>query len=554
MKRFNGVSVALALFGCVNFLDALLHFGGDAVDLPPVAFYAFSLWILVRNTVGHTLLMSAPAYFLGRRSRLPLALVFCYVVLIEAATRYSDSVFHADLATVWLQLLQNSSCEEMAAFVKMSANWRSVAGLFALMSVMAAGSVLLWRAAYPKISRRSFFAGCLFCLPFLLANCLFIGGLAGNWKFGIAQMKYTQFVLGTIRSITEMRGINRACDQPNLPEKLRVGVAGDEMPDGVFVLGESSTRSNWHLYGYPRQTTPRMDALYANGELVRFDDVVGTQPDTVSALSLLLTDVQFDDRAHGSWTLAEAYRRAGYRCILISNQYSWGDTSSTLYKIFNGCEKRTSPRIEFGEGRHYDESLVSILEGEFKNSEVRPTIVFLHLAGIHYPVKPECVHPPEDAHFTDDVDTEFMRQFTPHVRDRLNRYDDGVLYEDKVLGMIVDVLRKRKRPSFMFFMSDHGESPRSETWRSYADEDVYELPAILWLSPSYKTMFRDFASSLKTAESRHMQPDEMTYGLLELGFIRDVPIPQGRASFLSGDFSGRTPRLVDKGRKAYSRD
>ena len=552
MRRFNGLYVVLALFGIVNLFDALACFGGHAVDLPQPQFFLYSAWVFVRNVVGYTLIMAAPVSLLGKHSRFLTIGMFCYVVVIEAATRYSAKVFHADLSGIWLQLLENSSIAEVVEFLKMSATGIAVAVTVALALTMVAGVVLIWRAHYPKMSSRSFAIGIAFCVPFFVANCLLIG-CQYNWKFGINQMRYTQFISETIRSIMEMRGINQACTRPILPDKLQVSVNEENMPDGVFVLGESSTRNNWHLYGYMRQTTPRMDALCERGECDKFEDVVGTQPETVGALALLLTDVSFDDKSHGNWTLAEVYRRAGYRCVLISNQYSWGDTTSTLYRIFNGCEKRTSPRIEFGRDG-YDEELVPILERELVNGDSRPTIVFLHLAGIHYPVRPEVVHPQKDAHCDDTVDEEFMKQFSSHVRDRLNRYDDGILYEDKVLGMVVDVLRRRDRPSFMFFISDHGESPRSDTWRSYADEDVYELPALLWISPSYSSRFPELAGRMVNAGSRRMQSDEMTYGLLELGFIRGVPMKSSNMSFFSDGFEGRSPRFINKGRARYSRD
>ena len=553
MKRPNGIYVALALFGVINLLDALAHFGGDSVDLPPIPFFLFSAWVLLRNTIGYTLLLAAPTLLLGKHSRILLSAVFCYVLGIEAAMRYSENVFHADLSSIWLSLVENTSVHEIGEFLRMSATGMAIAGTVFLILSMTSGVLLIRYSQYPKPSKRSFVFGTMFCVPFLLANCLLIGFQSGNWKFGINQMHYTKFVFGTIRAITEMHGINQACDNRGLPQNLKVGIDAADMPDGVFVLGESSTRNNWHLYGYPRQTTPRMDSLYRCGEVVKFNDVVGTQPATVDALALLLTDVSFTDKARGNWTLAEAYRRAGYRCILISNQYSWGDTTSTLYKIFNGCEKRTSPRIEFGENG-YDEKLAVILDKELQSGDGRPTIAFLHLAGIHYPVRPEHVHPPEDTHFSDNIDEEFMRQFSSSTRDRLNRYDDGILYEDKVLGMIVDILRRRPRPSFMFFISDHGESPRAETWRSYVDNDIYELPALLWMSPSYSSHFPQMAKRVAKASSKRMQSDEMTHGLLELGFIQDMPIQSDNMSFLSEEFIGRSPRFINKGRSIYSKE
>ena len=552
MKRFDGAKTALILFGAINLLDAISAFGGHAVDLPPWKFWLYSCWVLIRNTVGYTMLMTAPVYFMGGMSRFLLIPLFGFALLTECATSYAANVFHADLSDAWIQLIENTSLAEIAGFLKMSATLPAVAGVCAFMLVLGGGSMLLWRARYPQASMRSTAKGIAFSAPFLLANCLLIELQCGNWRFGVNQMKYTEFVYKSIKSIADMRGIRLACNQPALPEKLDVEAAAEDMPDGVFVIGESSTRNNWHLYGYQRQTTPRMDALYSAGELVRFDDVAGTQPATAEALSLLLTDVSFDNNRDGNWTLAEAYRRAGYRCILISNQYTWGDTTSTLYALFNGCEKRTSPQIEFGKSG-YDEKLVEILENELGKGDARPTIAFVHLSGIHYPVTPERIHPPEDAYFTDKESEEYMRRFAPKTRDRLNRYDDGILYEDKVLDKIVNVLRKRKRPAFMFFVSDHGESPRAETWRSYTDCDVYEVPAVLWMSAKYRSKFCHIAERFGAAAAKRMQQDEMTHGLLELGLIRGVPEKTGK-SFLKDDFKGRFPRYINKGKMCYPRD
>ena len=106
----------------------------------------------------------------------------------------------------------------------------------------------------------------------------------------------------------------------------------------------------------------------------------------------------------------------------------------------------------------------------------------------------------------------------------------------------------------MFFISDHGESPRSETWRSYVDEDVYELPALLWMSPSYSLKFPETSKRVVNACAKQMQSDEMTHGLLELGFIQGVPMKSQSLSFLSDMFKGRTPRFINKGRLTYSKD
>ena len=545
MKRLNGFAVALALFGAINVIDAWTAFGGQAVDPPPTRFFLFSSWVFVRNTVGYSLLLASPALFFGRFSRFLLLPALWYVAIIEAASFYSGHVFHANLSETWLPLLLDTSPQELRAFVAMSVTPTSTLGTVAFLAAVLFASALLWRARYPRVSLRSSAAGAAACAPFIVFNCI-----AMNMHFGINQTRYTAFLYGGINSWLRFRGVVSACDAPVLPAAVSADAEKDALPSGVFVLGESSTRNSWHLYGYPRNTTPRMDRLCADGEAIRYDDVVGSQPDTVSALSLLLTDVTLDDMKNGKWNIAQVLRRAGYRCVLVSNQHSWGDTTSVLYKLFNGCEKRIVLSLEFKDRSHYDEVIPPILEEELGGNI--PTIAFVHLAGIHYPVKD--IHPSSETHFDDTVEPEPIAGLSDKSRDRINRYDNGILYEDKVLGMIVDVLKARSGSSFMFFISDHGESPRASGWRIYTDNDIYELPAIFWFSDGYRSQFPDVVRKVRDAAGKRLQTDQMTTGLLELALIAPCPEISDQASFLDPSFKGRNPRTTNKGKSIYSKD
>ncbi len=50
----------------------------------------------------------------------------------------------------------------------------------------------------------------------------------------------------------------------------------------VWIIGESTNRSNMSLYGYGRRTTPMLDAL--RNQLVVFQDVISSEPATMSSL------------------------------------------------------------------------------------------------------------------------------------------------------------------------------------------------------------------------------------------------------------------------------
>ncbi len=546
--------VSLVLFGAVNLFDVIDRFGWQAIDLPPFQFFLFSLWVAVRNVVGYTLLAVAPVFLLGRTARWLLAPAFAFAVGIEAACKYTELVWHASLPEIWISLLLNSSVTEGLSFLKTVLTPATVAGLLTFLVLLVVGVRALMRARYPRPSPRAFACGVAMVLPFLVLNVLTM-----NWHFGVAQVRYTDFLVSSVMSCRQMKGISLACTNVGLPETLPLAVAADRAPDVIVVLGESETRANWHLYGYPRQTTPRMDALCAEGGGgICFRDVVGFFPATVEALCTMLTDVSPDNLSAGSWTLAEAYRRAGFRSVLISNNQFAGNGSMTgfLNRIFASCDELVSLNAAFpddrkAQGKVFDERTAELLRRELARHDGRPRLVFVHLSGIHYPVHD--VNPKADDRFSDAVEDEVLKGLDARMRDRRNRYDNGILYEDKVLGLLVDAVKAEcRRPACLVFVSDHGESPRSPDWRDYADENTYEVPMVVWFSESYRRAFPEVVSRARAAAGRPMQSDELTFGLLELGRIAEAPGWTSERNFLDPAFRGRSPRRIDKGRHVYS--
>src|SRR6185503_14600697 len=63
--------------------------------------------------------------------------------------------------------------------------------------------------------------------------------------------------------------------------------ADDQPRTVVFVLGESVTRLNFPLTGYPRNTTPELGSL--GNELIWFPDVLSSDPSTTPSVQKMLT-------------------------------------------------------------------------------------------------------------------------------------------------------------------------------------------------------------------------------------------------------------------------
>lgn len=544
MKKISAFWLAVVLFGAINLFEGITLFKREALDMPSLQLYLHWSWVFIRNVVAHTLVPVSIVFLLGKRSRLILAVFFIYAIVAIGACIYSDVVFNAWLPDIWLALLMNSSPYIMLNFAKMMlTSWMSIL-LLLILCVFVGVVLLFWRARYPKASWRSFAIGVGLASVFLVTNCIMI-----NWHWGLGQVRYTMIPIGGYGWWLRQRGVVNACDKPDLPAALPVSVAEKDMPNGIIVMGESATRKNWHLYGYGRRTTPALDALAARGEVVFYNDVVGIHPETVGAHSLMMTDVKLENEAVGHWTLAEAFRRAGYRCVQIAAPFVWGGDKSILNKIYKSCEPRHIVGALHSDRKVYDGDLVPYLEKELQN-DTRPTIFFMWFSGMHYPLRD--ANPKEDDYFTNEIDAEELAGFSDFEKDRRNRYDNGILYEDKVLGQIVEVLKKwSKRPTFLFFSSDHGESPRSPQWRNFKDQETYELPVFFWFSQDYLVNHRPLVDAISNARHKPMQSDEMTIGLLSLGFVTGIPDVKAEDVFFDASFTGRNPRKIDRGREAY---
>lgn len=543
MKRMSAFWLTVLLFGLINGYDVISRFGWVAVDRPPMQLFLINLWTSVRNVIGYTLAPSALVFLCGRKSRWLLVPAFAFMLGVEAASVFSQKIFHASLAGNWIALITNTSCHELLNFIIMSMNWLVAFALIAFVLIVAGYAVAMKCASYPGAEWKNKLIGVGLVCPLLVTNVLLM-----NWHAGLGQTVWSAFVITSYGTWKNMQGVIRACDHPNLRDKLETSVPRELLPDVIIVIGESSSRNNWSLYGYPRQTTPRMEALCREGQNgIAFRDVVGIQPITVGAVGDLLTDTVYEDKQRGNWTLAEVYRRAGYRCVLISNQLIGEKDTSLLARLYNGCEKRICPRCRLPEANKYDEYMLPFVKEELSTRDDRPLALFVHLTGMHFPVHD--VNPPADDFFNDNVDSKVLEGLSVRDRDRRNRYDNGIRYEDKVLGMIVDALTETKRASVLFYITDHGESPRSPEWRNYEDVDVYELPCVMWFSDTYVERFPDLFGKAKAASDRSLQPDQMTTGLVAIGLIcRDESFDR---SFLDDEFRCRSPRVINKGRCIY---
>lgn len=379
---------------------------------------------------------------LGVVFRVLLALGLAWCALVEIAEAFVGSKFGFRLDGDWFLMLAASSSSEISEFFHIYGEDLTLAlaalvGLWAVAICAAFVAKGKWLVAFVAIA-----------LVYVGWNCRSLGR-AVTWP--PVFMAYDTF-----------------CRTLQYKELLDAGTwKGDLVPSAsgrsretatniVFVIGESMTTDRMSLYGYAKKTTPFLDCL--QDQMTVVGPVRATDPSTLPALRMLLTRATRENPTKAIETAAVAFRRRGYRPVLISNQPRWGRRCGVGQMLFAACEN-TVYLVESEQSRAVsDGEIVSYLQREIAVDDERPFAIFLHLSGSHFDPAhrvPPWFEAPKD----------------------FDAYDRSVLYTDSVLSEIVRSLPPR---TMMIYTSDHGETPDSSSWRDAKSPSLWKVPFIVW--------------------------------------------------------------------------
>ena len=244
---------------------------------------------------------------------------------------------------------------------------------------------------------------------------------------------------------------------------------GADAPLVIVYLVDTLRADHTGPYGYPRRTTPQLDAFARDG--VVFEQAVAhaswTKPSVASILTSLLPGqhraVQLRDPLDASHpTLAEMLQAKGYATgAAIANSVIYGAESSfdRGFDWFAGLHgEGDQPSKLVGADAVVDAALTWL--------EARrgfPTFLYVHTMDPHVPYAPP---PPFDrlfephpvpGHPAQDPRTDALE---PADRERLMaQYDGDIAFGDREFGRFVQALKDQGRydGALVIFLADHGE-------------------------------------------------------------------------------------------------
>ncbi len=458
------------------------------------AFLASALWLV-------------PVLLFPGRARLIAAVVGVLLWLCSLGSFGYFLVYGQEFSQSVIFIMFESNINESREYLIQYFAWWMLPAFFAY----GLGGWLLWRKVRPVYLSRP---GALFAAAFALFVSVGYPALRqftkhDNWQVGLDNFAQRieaatpwQLVVGYKNYREQLANMQAMLDEnASIPPLGNLQDARAGQPATlVLVIGESTNRQRMSLYGYPRETTPQLDAL--RDQLQVFDNVVTPRPYTIEALQQVLTfaDQEHPERYLTTPSVINLMKQAGYKTYWITNQQTMTKRNTMLTTFSKQADEQfylNNNRAQ--NARQYDGDVLAPFAKVLADAAPRKFIV-VHLLGTH--MSYQYRYPPEFERFTDRAGV--PANVTDDQLPTYNSYDNAVLYNDHVVASLIKDLAGQQPNSMLLYVADHGEAvfdaPKPDVLgrnEAAPTSPMYTVPFILWNSPQWQAQQpRDFTATL----------------------------------------------------------
>lgn len=398
---------------------------------------------------------------LFQNKALKALLLFGYVLYFVLETT-SYLAVSSTFSSSYMYLLIDAGFEELKEFADGYFNWSILLVFISYLILFFA----LRRNTYSLRIKNTNAIG--FGISFLILIFLKMTGL-------IESNAYHNVVRGTYGYYSLQKNMKLAVSLNS--EDIKITSENEVM---VFVLGESTDRQHMQLYGYDRETTPKLNAI--RDELLVYDNVISTEVFTLKAMPKIISTYNSSNSSDELIDVVNLFNSAGFDTYWLSNQrpISYHD---------NAISKIASQANEFRFYNHQVDKNAEVLDEEllpdYKRILDKPgkKLIVLRLIGTHFDYYKRY---PESFNKFDTVESKSKKKTLE------NQFDNAVLYNDFIVHEIINELKSRNQKSAMLYLPDHGENiyddgtdffGRSE---EILTEPMFTIPFIFWNSKSFQ--------------------------------------------------------------------
>ena len=284
----------------------------------------------------------------------------------------------------------------------------------------------------------------------------------------------------------------------------------------VLVIGESANKANMSLYGYSRDTTPRLNELSKDENFIKFTAAYSAHTHTTQTLTYALSAKnQYNDlELSKAITIIELAKLAGFKTAWISNQAKYGMWGSPLANIASSADYS----VFLNENDHdnkLDELLLPELE-KYKNATKSPkNLIIIHTIGSH-------------VRYAD----RYPSSFGNFGLQSIDKYDNSILYSDFIITEILKSAKDFENFAALLYFSDHAEdlSGLMHDSNQFRFHMTY-IPFIAYFEPEFSAKNANLISTLK-ANQNSTWTNDLLFNLLSslLGIKTNIDEPNNDIS------------------------
>jgi len=479
-----------------------------------------------------------PYYIFKKRYLYNITLVLCF--LIGLVTLVHWILLKGAITASSIFVFMNTNFSETTEFL-------SVKFTFRFLWLLPYISLFVWALLCPPCTEKPTYGKylvlviCLFSMVFFTENTI-------NGRF--VRKATPQTIRAFISFYRESkvfqemkkRTINQVNVQTFYPEDTDVTF--------VLIIGESANRNHMSIYGYPRNTTPK---LKNREDIILYHDIISAYSLTINSVSSMLTESNLENKKpfNESISLADVFHSAGFKTFWLSNQLPIGIWDNAIYNMaqtFDVVHYTNSSANSSFESTYYspcDEVLLDPIAVALQDT-ARYKFIVVHLMGSHTSYGKR--YPKQYAFFNHGHDKKTKI---------IDQYDNSILYNDFVIDTIFYMLSDyaKKNPRMIassIYLSDHGENVYDENdnvghdYSGSIPKSNVEIPFIVWLSPQYKVLFEEKYKMMKKNRNLPFVNDDLFDAVIDMNFINYSGKNTQRSVF-SEEYNSERKRILEDG-------
>lgn len=430
-------------------------------------------------------------------------------------------IYRQELTQSLMMIMFESNQSESKEYLSNYASWSVWVGFAAFIGL----PLMLWRQIGTATVNRKTALICSLITLVLVFGSPIKKGFAGGWYYAqkninkhLGAVPPFQLALGYLNYQTQLQEVesnllqmHRIPPLKNLQEQIK------PLPTTVvLVIGESTSRLHMSLYGYPRDTNPKLKSM--EDELHIFKQVYSPRPNTIESLQQVLTfaDQEHPDDYKTTPSVIAMMKQAGYQTYWITNQQTLTGRNTMLTTFAKQADKQYFLNNERRQNAYsFDEKVLAPFASVLNQPGDKKFIV-VHLLGTHMSYKYR--YPETFAYFHDKQGLD--ARLSDDKVDLINEYDNAVRYNDYIVHALIQQLKQTKQHSLLTYFSDHGEDVFDARGRNFQGRNeaaptvpMYAVPFIVWHSANWFNA--DLMQPPKTLE-RQFDNADFIYTLSDL--------------------------------------